>query len=179
MRRQRTILQSARHVQPANSVRMQRKGSRAAESIGSMTVLQIRGHIRSHLLVVIGMIKAGPLLLVLIPPDKFLPFAPRLAVRARRGTVVNDAAVIRPCEAPSMPKKIFRLTLVRAIAVLLRKYSAVDPCAAGRRAVVLQIFDVLQLCALRQRVAVDFLQHLSNLRLGVFSLCRIIPSQRS
>src|ERR1044071_6480266 len=64
-----------------------------------------------------GNIDAGPFFRV--PPNEFFPFAPGMPVRPRAGTIVDDAAIARPCEAPSVTKIISgfaRVGLVHAVA---------------------------------------------------------------
>jgi len=55
----------------------------------------------------IGVISARPFALRLIPPDQFLAIAPRLAGRAGARSIIYDAAIARPGEAPTVAKIIF------------------------------------------------------------------------
>src|SRR5690242_12352844 len=109
---------------------MQREWSCPTKRVGPFALFQVSGHAGRHFFVVIGIVETGPLLLLLIPPDKFLPLAPGLTVGARRCTVVDDAAVIRPGESPAVTKQVFRIALERPISICFRIDAAVDPSAA-------------------------------------------------
>src|SRR5690348_4358272 len=102
---------------------MQRKRSRPPEAGDAHTAVQVIGSIRREVLLVICVIESGPFFLFFVPPDQLLALAPRRSIRARRGAVVDDAAVVRPRESPSMAEQIFRLALVGTISVRLGKYS--------------------------------------------------------
>ena len=54
----------------------------------------------------IGDVVARPFFVFRVPPDQFLSFAPRLAVRTRRSAVVEDAAVGRPGKSPAVAVEI-------------------------------------------------------------------------
>src|ERR1051326_5100873 len=157
---------------------MQREWSRAAERFHSFAIFNIGGGVGRSLLLIVRMIQSGPLFFLFIPPDKFLALAPRLAVGARGRPVVDDAAVVGPGKSPAMPEQIFRVAFVGTVVARLWKHSAINPGTAGRRAVFLQIFDLLQLLAVGQRVAVDFLENLGSAVLGVLAFGRIMPSER-
>src|SRR6184192_1563836 len=102
MRWHRPVLQPAGNVQPAHAIRMQHEWSGAAECLHPVTVLQIFLSIRRSGLLEIRSVEPSPLSFLLIPPDQLLALAPRLSIRTRRSPVVNDAAVIRPCEPPTV-----------------------------------------------------------------------------
>src|SRR5437899_8031143 len=77
-------------------------------------------------------IKTRPLLLVLIPPNQFLSFAPRTSIGTRGSAVIKDAAIGRPGKTPAMSQKIPGTTLVGTVFVGAWEYAGVDPAAAGR-----------------------------------------------
>src|SRR5437016_8169004 len=89
----------------------------------------------------IGHVVARPLLRLLVPPDQFLPLAPRLAVRRRGAAVVEDAPVERPGVSPAMSVGPLWLALVRL--VLAVEDAAVDPAAAGGGAVGFEVGEAL------------------------------------
>src|SRR5579859_3702161 len=156
---------------------MQREWTRAAERFHTFAVFNIGGSIGRTLLLVVGMIESSPLFLLFIPPDKFLALAPGLAVGARGRPVVDDAAVVGPGKTPTVPEQIFGVAFVGAVVAWFRKHSAINPGAAGRGSIFLQIFDVLQLLAVGQRIAVDFLQNFGSAGLGVLAFGRIVPGE--
>src|SRR6185437_11699448 len=98
MRRQRSVLQSARHKNPPLAIRLHDEWIHSGDRIlpASIRPRPIRG----RLLHEIGLIVSRPLLLLLVPPDVLLAFAPRLAFRVGRRAVVQQAAVMRPRPAP-------------------------------------------------------------------------------
>src|SRR3954470_20031905 len=89
----------------------------------------------------IGDVETGPLLFGGVPPDEFLPLAPRAPVRAGRGAVVHDAAVGRPREPPAVPEIIPRLTIVRAVAARLGIDAGIDPASAFGGSVRFQLAE--------------------------------------
>src|SRR5271154_7505315 len=78
-------------------------------------------------------IQAGPGFLLLIPPDQLFAFAPRRAVRAGGGTVVNNSTVGRPCKTPAMTVVVVRVTLACTVVTFFGKNAGVNPATAGRR----------------------------------------------
>ncbi len=119
------------------------------------------------LFVEVGTIKPGPLLLVFVPPDQFLALAPGLTVRPCRRAVVQDAHVVRPRESPAVTQVVDRLTFVGNVLVFAGMNAAVNPTATGGGAVGLQVFVALKLLARGEVAAVDLLQNLANVRLGI------------
>src|SRR5579862_6628137 len=127
---------------------MQRKRFCASESLHAMPVMNIRRRIWSSLFLVIRIVESRPFLFVLVPPDEFFPLAPRLAIRPRRRPVVNDAAVVRPGEAPAVAEQVFWLSFIGAISIFFRENAAIDPRSAGGRPVIFQVLNVAQLLAI-------------------------------
>src|ERR1051326_3233935 len=156
---------------------MQREWSRAAERFHSFAIFNIGGGVGRSLLLIVRMIQSGPLFFLFVPPDKFLALAPRLAIGARGRAVVDDAAVVGPGKSPAMPEQAFRVAFIGTVVARLWKHSAINPRTTRGGAVFLQIFDLLQLLAVRKRIAVDFLQHFGSAGLGVLALGRIMPSE--
>ncbi len=145
MRRQRAVLGLARREQPGLAVRLhderlaprrsrpcpwhlRRADSRAACRAGN------RARRRRPSFCCVG-----------IPPDIFLPLRPGPALRIGGGAVVHDAAIVRPGEAPvRLHRVVGDFAVAGAIAARLGKDAAVDPAAARRRSVVLQVGKAAQ-----------------------------------
>src|SRR3982751_136259 len=111
MRRQRPIFQSARDPDPAHAIGMHDEGLVTCDGIvafGGAARLVVGGFVFGE----VGSVVAGPLVLLLVPPDKFLALAPRLAVGTRRRAVIKDAAIGRPRVSPAVTVRPVRLTLV-------------------------------------------------------------------
>src|SRR5581483_4029298 len=60
----------------------------------------------------IRLISAGPFPLSDVPPDKFLFLTPRPAIRRRARSIINDAAIARPGEAPTVTEITLRIARV-------------------------------------------------------------------
>src|SRR4029079_8054120 len=88
----------------------------------------------------VGHVLARPPPLVLIPPDEPLALRPRLALGVGGGAVVEDAPVRGPGPRPvrGHPTLLARGRAPRRLFRLAGEAAAVDPAAAGGRAVVLQ-----------------------------------------
>src|SRR6478672_1891887 len=154
---------------------MQREWFVAVQSPRALALsLMVGRHFRFE----IRSVRAGPLLLLVVPPDQFLALAPRLAVWPRRSPVVNDAAIVRPREAPAVPEQPLGLALERLVLAEVRRHPAVDPATRRGRAVVLQLLVFLEQRAFRQIPAVDFLQHLLDDGIRHRTFGRILPGQR-
>src|SRR5262249_54867316 len=141
----------------------------------SAPVLYVGRRVGSGCLVIVGNIQARPLPSCVIPPNQLLTLAPRLAIRTRRSAVVNDSAIIGPCESPSVPKQIVGRSFAGTIPLFLGEHSAVDPSTARRRSIVLQIPDMAELFPFWQRPAIDLSQHIFRLRIGIFAFRRVVP----
>src|SRR6266480_3513519 len=139
MRREWAVLQTLRDVHPAQAIFMQDEGRVAALTlkasfvssrsiIGRFTCLEIRD------------VNAGPFFR--IPPDKFFAFAPWLTVRLRAGAIINDAAITRPTEAPTVSEIILRLARVRLVHAVSIENAGINPGAARGRAVGFQFIII-------------------------------------
>src|SRR5207247_10881892 len=84
---------------------------------------------------------ARPRLLPAVPPDVALPLRPRLAVRVGRRAVVQQTPVRRPCPRPFRrdPALLPVGLAPRRLILVVGEAAGVDPAAARRRAVVLQL----------------------------------------
>src|SRR5262249_59320800 len=109
VRRHRSILQTARHIQPPEAIFMQNKGSVAANSIKA-PIISGWSKVRPLLHRKIWNIGTRPFGLHSIPPNQFLAIAPRFAGRGGARSVIYNAAITRPGEAPTTAKIIFRIT---------------------------------------------------------------------
>src|SRR3954453_10770085 len=105
MRRQRSILQSLGHVKPAQPVLVQNKWCITGNRVESLRAW-LRFVLRSFSFYEAGNVYACPFFRV--PPHQFFPFTPRPAIGPCTGAVVNDSAIARPREAPSVAEIISR-----------------------------------------------------------------------
>src|SRR4030095_13905033 len=80
-----------------------------------------------------GNVYAGPFFRV--PPHQFFPFAPWMTVRPRTSTVIDDPAIARPREAPSVTKIIFGFARVGLVYAIPAKNARINPAAARGRTV--------------------------------------------
>ena len=79
--------------------------------------------------------------LALVPPDQFLALAPRLAGRSGARSIIYNAAIARPDEAPAVAEIVFRIARVRLVDLIRTKNAGVNPAAARGRTVGLQFVD--------------------------------------
>src|SRR5205085_5282828 len=112
--RQRAILQSRRNPDPYHAVGMHDEWRVARQRVVAafLFVAPIIGPLRFR---EIGNVVAAPLPFCLVPPNEFLPLAPRCAVGTRRAAVVENPSIERPGVAPSMSVSSARLSLVRFV----------------------------------------------------------------
>src|SRR5262249_1938987 len=132
-----------------------------------------------------------------VPPHQFFALAPRTAVRSRTSAVVNDAAVARPREAPSMPEIISGLARVGLVYAIAAQNAGGNPAAACGGTAGFQFSKTIQLLSVvrfsvaihtenpaisvRLRIgvpAVDFCEHSFHLWLAEF-IFRIPPIERA
>src|SRR3569623_1715822 len=92
VRWQRAILQSARDIQPSHAVRMENEWSVARKSAHTGRA-RLRLIVGRFFLIEVGLVVAGPFLLLLVPPNQLLSFAPRRSVGTCGGAVIKDANV--------------------------------------------------------------------------------------
>src|SRR5207244_12565380 len=83
-------------------------------------------------------VDAGPFVLPLVPPDQFFAVAPRLAGRFGARSIIYDAAIGRPGEAPAVAKVIRRFPRKRLVDFVRAEDAGVNPGAACGRTVGLQ-----------------------------------------
>src|SRR5690606_21659477 len=95
-----------------------------------------------------------------VPPQVGLPLAPRPAFRVRRGPVVEDAAVARPRPPPLRrhPRLLAAWPSPGRLVDPAGVAAAVDPAAARRAAVVLQL-RVRGQCRAVRADAADLTEH--------------------
>src|SRR5260370_28088689 len=117
MCRHRSILQTARNIKPAEAVFLEHEWRVTSDSIEAALV---SGWSKRWRLLQrkIGVINSGPFLLRAVPPDSLLAVAPRFAGRAGARSIICDAAIARPGEAPTVAKIIFRITRVRLVTLI-------------------------------------------------------------
>src|SRR5204863_8725284 len=110
VRGQRPVLQAGRNVEPAKAVGVHDERRVAGKGLVAAFVLAA-ARARALALGEVRHIVAGPLLLLLVPPDEFLALAPRLAVGGGGAAVVENAPVERPGESPAVAVAAARLAL--------------------------------------------------------------------
>src|SRR6266516_5041966 len=168
MRRKRPILQTLWHVKPGQSVFMQNKGCIAGNRFEAFRA-RVRLVLRSLSLYETRDIDADPFLG--IPPHQFFPFTPGTSVRSRTGTIVNDAAITRPREAPAMTEIIFGFPCICLIHAISAENAGVNPTAARRRTIVFEIGKAFELRpVMRPTLAIDAAEEHAigpRLRLGL------------
>src|SRR5437870_8531867 len=98
----------------------------------------------------IGDVDAGPFALGLVPPNQFLAVAPRRAGRAGARSIIYDAAVARPGEAPPVAKVIRRFPRKSLVDFVRAEDAGVNPAAACRRTVGLQPWIAVNLRTVMQ-----------------------------
>ena len=144
VRGQRSVLEARRNVEPSETVRMHDERRVAGERlVAAFRLAAARS--RALTLGEVRNIVAGPLLRLYVPPHQLLALAPRLAVRRRGASVVEDAPVERPRVPPAVAVAPLRLALECPIhlIVLAGEYTGVDPAAARGGAVGLQVGKIL------------------------------------
>src|SRR5665213_4256298 len=125
----------------------------------------------------VGRIDAGPLLLLLVPPDVFLALGPGSALRIGRGAVVHDPPIPGPGETPFLLRPdASAVAVAGAVAVVFGEDAGIDPTACGGRAVVLALAEFLEELGLAGFgvglvgvIAVDLPQNLAGIRVAVDS----------
>src|SRR5262249_58164055 len=109
------------------------------------------------------------------------------AIGSGRGAVVEDAAVVRPGEAPfGLDGVVGEPALARPVAARLGKDAGVDPAAGRRRAVVLQLGEAGRQAGpagagvdLVQMTPVDLLEHLLEVRFALDPADRSVRQTRT
>src|SRR5437667_10459576 len=104
MSRQRSVLQTFWHIKPTQAVLVQDErrvtGNRVQSFCAYLRLVVGRFSFHES-----GNVYASPFFRV--PPHQFFLFAPGTAIRSRAGTIVDDAAIARPREAPAVTEIIF------------------------------------------------------------------------
>src|SRR5438094_5654269 len=142
MSRERAVLQTFWHVDPAQAILVQNERRitwNRIKTFGAYLALVIG----SFPLYKSGNIDAGPFFRV--PPDQFFPFAPGMTVRPRTGAVIDDAAIAGPRKAPAVTKVIFRFARVGLVYAIAAKNTGVHPAAARGRTVGFQFSKTIYL----------------------------------
>src|SRR5882724_5290464 len=145
MSRERAVLQTFGHVDPAQAILVQNKRRitwNRIKTFGAYLGLVIG----SFPLYKSGNIDAGPFFRV--PPHQFFPFAPGTTIRPRTSAVIDDAAIAGPREAPAVTKVIFRFAGVGLVYAIAAKNTGVYPAAACGRTVGFQFSKTTYLRAM-------------------------------
>ena len=177
VRRQRPVDDALGREQPGLAVALH------DERVGTADRVLRPRVVRRHVVRPLGRLEVrhvltGPAAGLLVPPDVLLPLAPRLALGVGRGTVVEDPAVQRPRPAPLGGHRVLLLARLApgGLVDLVGVDAAVDPAAAGRRAVVLHLHVARQRRAVRAH-AVDLAQHRLGVRVGRLAVRRVVPGE--
>src|SRR5690242_16585664 len=122
-----------------------------------------------------------PALLLHVPPGKLLALGPGAALRIRRGAVVHVPAVRGPGKTPTEmragPVGAVGAARARLVVILLGEDAAIQPGAAGGRAVILELLIGLDLTPAGPRVAVHLLEHGLGRGLVLRAFDRMIPRE--
>ena len=102
VRWQRSVLQTARNIEPAHAIRMQNKRLRPTQRLDPVAPFKIGFDIGCSRLLEIRCVQSRPLPPLFVPPHKLLLLTPWLAIRTRGGPVVDDATVVRPGKTPAV-----------------------------------------------------------------------------
>src|SRR6266481_236653 len=124
-------------MKPAESVFMQRKRRIAGNAIESPLVSSW-SKLRRLIGRKIGDVDPGPFALPLVPPNQFLALAPRLTSRFGARSIIYDAPIGRPGEAPAVPKIIRRVPRKRLVDFVRTENAGVNPGTTCGRTVGLQ-----------------------------------------
>ena len=177
MRRQRAVLEPLRDEEPGAPVGLHDERMVAGDRLFGLRAVG-RDVVRGLVLLEVGNVLALPL--GAVPPDVLLSLRPRLSVGIRGGAVVDDAPVRRPCPRPLgrdvalLPVRLLPRRLVDPVGI----NAAVDPAAAHRRAVVLQLLVRAQVPARLDLPAVDLREHGLRARFLHLAVRRVLPAQR-
>ncbi len=174
---QRSVGESGRHVQPGLAVGLHDERVRTGQGLRPARVLG-RLVVRRLVLLEVGDVVPGPLAPLRVPPHQRLPLAPRPALGVGGGAVVQDPPVGRPGPRPLgrhpvlLPARLAAGGLVDAVGV----HPAVDPAAAGRGAVGLELLVGGERIPLGVP-AVDLGEDGFRVRFGLPALRRVLPGQ--
>src|SRR6266536_2757030 len=137
MRGKRAIHYALGREEPALAVRLHNEGIAASDGVHAGCAWR-RCIIRGFVQLEVRHVYAGPLLLLLVPPDVLLAFRPGATLRISRGAIVQDAPVGGPGKAPLQER--IPLWITRGGTVIARLWvdPAVNPRAAGRTAVIVE-----------------------------------------
>src|SRR6266508_1648445 len=127
MRREWAVLRPFWDVHPSQAVLVQNEGRVAALTIKASFVPS-RSIIGRFARLKIRNVNAGPLFR--FPPHKFFAFAPRFAVRFRACPIVNDSAIARPTEAPTVSEIILRLARIGFVHSVSIENTRINPADA-------------------------------------------------
>src|SRR5579871_2391907 len=137
-----------------------------------------RNVVRTLMQVEVGDVVPGPALQLGIPPHVALLLRPWVAVHISGGAVIDDAAVQRPRPAPfgSDPTLLLARSSSCGLVLLVRKRTAVDPAAAGCRAVGFELRVTREGPAFRVP-PIDLAENGIRTRLSLRAFGRVIPFQ--
>src|SRR4030095_1839349 len=145
---QRPVLQTFRHIHPAETVFVQNEWSIAPLTVET-TLSLLRFVIRPLVSFEIGNVDPGPI--SRLPPNQFFAIAPRITTRLSAGAIINNSAVARPTEAPAMAEIISRLASICFVDTVATENAGINPATARGRSVIFQFFIAIDLRAVMQQ----------------------------
>src|SRR5260370_11874915 len=146
MRRHRPVLQTLGDVKPTEPVFVCDERRVAGDCIKSALVS--RWPKRWRLVGwKIGDVDAAPFALRLVPPNQFLALAPRLTGRLRARSIIYNATIGRPDEAPAVAKIILRIARLRLVGFTRPESPGGNRPATCGRTGALQVSNSVNLCA--------------------------------
>src|SRR5262249_59305083 len=115
---------------------------RVARDRGQAAGIRRRTVIRRPVSLEVGDVVAGPSLRRVVPPDELLPLRPGPSLGIGRGAVVEDAAIGRPRPCPTAVDRVApdaRILRAGQVRLHVGEDAAIEPAAAGRRAITGQL----------------------------------------
>src|SRR5205085_6768408 len=165
VRRHWSVLQTFRHMQPAEAVFVQDEGGVAGDRVESVLVSSWP-KLRRFFDREIRLIVAGPFALRRVPPNQFLALTPGLTGRTRARSIIYNAAIARPDEAPAVTQKSFRISRVRLVDFVRAENAGINPAAARGGTVSLQPRITVDLrTVVRFAIAIDAEDYSVSIRL--------------
>ncbi len=167
MDRERTVIQAVWHKYPGLSVRM--NGKRVSPAKGRISCrARLWTIIRAFFPVELRNIKTFPDLFNPVPPDQLLFFGPGAPFRICRATIVQDAAIHRPCIAVARVKGVFdnaALQVFHPVFAIIGNKAGKQTAAASRGAVIGKICAARTGLACRDVKAIHFQGHLVHIHI--------------
>ena len=120
---------------------------------------------------------AIPIVVLGVPPEIFLAFRPRLAIRVSRGAVVDYMAVGRPGKAPVEADILVAMAVPCQVLPLFRHNAAENPDTAGGATIRFELRKVFDHLAISDCITVDLFHDIFDHGFLQWALAAIIPGQ--